>query len=423
MFAFGIILSMVIFGGLVALLGDRVGMKVGKKRLTIFGLRPKYTSMIITVLTGFFIAGLTLVILMIMSQYVRTAIFSLHSIQVQLKNTTAKVVRLNHEVEQKEAEYIALTGKYQGLQTEYQVLHDQYQVIHTNLTKAIAERTKVQLQLDEAQQQYQIASTNLATTKTELDLAQNRMNNLSAINDDLKNQIASLTLQETRLNQQIENLEGWMKTLEDQNKNIADKPVIFFVGEILVSKITEPGIATEKAFSSIVEPILKEANKVAMNRGARIPGKSDYGLRVAPRRVADICSQLGDLKSKAVLRVLIDKNSVVGEPAIVTLDLFPNQLIYKQGEKIMETIVSCDEPESKLGDKILNLFILSYNKAIENGIITDAPNLRDLISISDVVEAINQIKAIKEGQVKLAVVAADNIYRVDPFKVKFEVTE
>ena len=67
MYGFIIIVSMVIFGGLIALLGDRVGMKVGKRRLSLFGLRPKYTSMIITVLTGFFIAGLTLLILTMLS--------------------------------------------------------------------------------------------------------------------------------------------------------------------------------------------------------------------------------------------------------------------------------------------------------------------------------------------------------------------
>jgi uncharacterized protein (DUF3084 family) len=87
-----IIVVVIIFGGTLAFLGDRVGMKVGKKRLSMFGLRPKYTSMIITVLTGFFIAGLTLVTLTLISEYARVAIFELHSIQVKLH--TAINIRL-----------------------------------------------------------------------------------------------------------------------------------------------------------------------------------------------------------------------------------------------------------------------------------------------------------------------------------------
>ena len=35
---------LMLMGGLIAFLGDKIGSKVGKKRMTLFGLRPKYTS-------------------------------------------------------------------------------------------------------------------------------------------------------------------------------------------------------------------------------------------------------------------------------------------------------------------------------------------------------------------------------------------
>lgn len=90
---YGVILVLVIaiLGGLIALLGDRVGMKVGKKRLSIFGLRPKYTSMLITVVTGVLIAGTTLLLLALVSNDVRTALFRMKTLEQELAATKTEL--------------------------------------------------------------------------------------------------------------------------------------------------------------------------------------------------------------------------------------------------------------------------------------------------------------------------------------------
>ena len=292
MFGLIIIASMIIFGGLIAFLGDRVGMKVGKKRLSLFGLRPKYTSMIITVLTGFFIAGLTLLILTVLSEYARTAIFRLQAIEHELKTATSQVQQLTVEIADKA---------------------EKYNKLHQNLLVAVSQQLKVEQQLKETRTQYKTVSTNLVSTKEDLSLAQNRLGSLTKINDDLKNQITNLTLQETRLSQQIQNLEGWLQSLQDRNKNIVDKPMIFYVGEILGAKVVDTGISSDKAFEVIIEPLLKVANEVALKRGAQIPGKSDYALRVAPKKIAEISAELAKNNDKAVLRVAI--RCLEGEPA------------------------------------------------------------------------------------------------------------
>ena len=47
-----IFLVLMAMGGIIAFLGDKIGSKVGKKRMTLFGLRPKYTSIIVTIISG-----------------------------------------------------------------------------------------------------------------------------------------------------------------------------------------------------------------------------------------------------------------------------------------------------------------------------------------------------------------------------------
>lgn len=409
MIGYMIITVVIIFGGLLALLGDRVGMKVGKKRLSLFGMRPKYTSMVITVLTGFFIAGLTLIILSFVSDYVHTAIFRLKAIQDELAVTTNQVRSLTEQYNQKEEEYKSLTIKHLKL------LHD--------LETVVAERRNKEEQLMKIEEEYRSARMNLDATTKELALAQKRSQNLAKINEDLQNQIANLNLQEARLIQQIQNLEGWLKSLEDRHQTITGKPIIFYVGEILVAKVVEPAKAPDKTFEQIIEPLLNEANQIALKRGAKIPGKSDYALRISPQRIAEVNELISELKSLGVLRVVVEKNSVANEPLTVTLEVYPNQRIFAKGEIIAETSVLGSASESDLRDQLLSLLIVAINKAIEKGIITDGQNLRNVISISEIAGIINEIKAKHHNLYQVSVVAKEHIYRTDPFKVGLTLKE
>jgi uncharacterized protein (DUF3084 family) len=347
LFGLLIIVLIIIFGGMLALLGDRVGMKVGKKRLTIFGLRPKYTSMIITVLTGFFIAGLTLLVLTLLSGYVRTAIFELRNIQENLKLTTGKVKILTKQMTRKETEYAGLTLKHHQLQVQKGKIEEQLEKVRGEHQQVTHELTAKLKELDAKQ--------------AELKVKQERVNNLSQINDDLTKDIINKELEINRYTQQIENLEGdlmHLSSVNDRNQTMMTKPILFLVGEILAARVVEPGVSSDKVFENIVEPMLNSANEIAFNRGARIPGKTNYALRTTPRRVAEVCVQLTELKTKAVVRVVVEKNSVADEPVTATIQVFPNQIVFKSGEIVAETKVSGKQPESEIRDYILSLLIL-----------------------------------------------------------------
>lgn len=69
-------------------------MAVGRKRLTIFGLRPKYTSRIVTVLTGIIIVSLTMTSLLLISDSVRQSLFGLEELQATVSNLSRQVASL-----------------------------------------------------------------------------------------------------------------------------------------------------------------------------------------------------------------------------------------------------------------------------------------------------------------------------------------
>jgi DUF3084 family protein len=70
--------------GTVAYVGDRVGHQVGRRRLSLFGIRPRYTSTIVAIATGMLIALVVTLGAIFLSQEVKTAFFKLNTINQQI---------------------------------------------------------------------------------------------------------------------------------------------------------------------------------------------------------------------------------------------------------------------------------------------------------------------------------------------------
>lgn len=69
-----IFLLVAVLAGGIAMLGNQLGRKIGRRKMTVFGMRPRHTSIFITTITGSLIACLTLALAMIFSKDVRDAV-------------------------------------------------------------------------------------------------------------------------------------------------------------------------------------------------------------------------------------------------------------------------------------------------------------------------------------------------------------
>ena len=85
MYGFTLILTLAVVGGVIAYIGDRLGMNVGRKELGLFDLRPKHTSILVTIVTRVHIATGSFVVLSIASLDVRTALINMKEIQEELR--------------------------------------------------------------------------------------------------------------------------------------------------------------------------------------------------------------------------------------------------------------------------------------------------------------------------------------------------
>jgi Protein of unknown function (DUF3084) len=86
--AFLTILGIVVVAGIIAYIGDRVGHLVGRRRMTLFGLRPRYTSTLFAVGFGMLISLLAIGVLLLVSQDARQALFSIAKLNEQIATLT-----------------------------------------------------------------------------------------------------------------------------------------------------------------------------------------------------------------------------------------------------------------------------------------------------------------------------------------------
>jgi hypothetical protein len=80
----GTVLLIMVVAGAIAYVGDRVGHQVGRRRLTLFGIRPRYTSTIVAIGTGMLIALSVTVVALLASREVRNAFFRMNQITTRI---------------------------------------------------------------------------------------------------------------------------------------------------------------------------------------------------------------------------------------------------------------------------------------------------------------------------------------------------
>ena len=88
-----LIVSLLLLGGILSTLGDRLGSRLGKARLTIFNLRPRRTAVLITILTGSLISALSLGLMLLVSRQLRVGLFELNNLQEKIKDAEKELIK------------------------------------------------------------------------------------------------------------------------------------------------------------------------------------------------------------------------------------------------------------------------------------------------------------------------------------------
>jgi uncharacterized protein (DUF3084 family) len=230
--AYILVLAIVVLGGLIAAVGDRIGSRIGKKRMRLFNLRPKQTATLMTIVTGTLIAGSTLIVLFASSKSLRQGVFELDrllnerraaikNLESQVRKTTEQKNQVEKALKTAKSEQVAVQKRLEVLNKNYQASRQRLRLVSGQLEKFRKEVTnlnnerliltnqKIQLtsQRDQLSQQKSILSSQINQLQTTVQV---RDKELATRNQQLTNQQKLLTARQARLQQ----LETQQKTLQ-----------------------------------------------------------------------------------------------------------------------------------------------------------------------------------------------------------------
>jgi uncharacterized protein (DUF3084 family) len=209
--AYVLILAVLVLGGLLATLGDRLGTKVGKARLSLFGLRPRQTATVVTIGTGLMIAASTLSILFATSKSLRVGVFQLDEKLKELREAQKELVAVVTEKQQVEVELNQAREQQVVAQQQLNTIDQSLQGAIQKQALTEAELNQTQQELNQTQTQFSQVQTDFQRAKTELSViegkferAQTQLGNVSQQAQKLRDDIGVLQLERRDLIEQGE---------------------------------------------------------------------------------------------------------------------------------------------------------------------------------------------------------------------------
>ncbi|WP_413200940.1 DUF3084 domain-containing protein [Nostoc piscinale] len=188
-----LIAAILILGGVIATVGDRIGTRVGKARLSLFKLRPKNTAVVVTIFTGGLISATTLGILFAADEGLRKGVFELEDIQKdlrnkreQLKTAEAQKSQVETELSQARKEQTQAQQDLQRINKSLQAANAKQRETQAKLNQTLSRQAKIQGQLQSTQGRLNKVATQYQQARSELENVYNQRKALQVAVGQLK---------------------------------------------------------------------------------------------------------------------------------------------------------------------------------------------------------------------------------------------
>lgn len=453
------VLALVLVSGFVAYFGDILGRRMGKRRLSLFGLRPKYTAIVVTTITGMLIAILTLTTILIINRPLAKAVLS-----------GERMIKENEDLQSKNK---SLRVESAGLRKTSNILHAELQVSTEKQKKALQQLRKARAARDEAERKISQLSKKIADNLEELaELISSRKaseEQLAALEKrlaadqeemvrtrkDLEEKQNDLNLAEMQLSQVQKDIQEQSKKIAEQAEQIDDQQrwladakkyiqsyTSMREGKIRLrqgEEITRGVIASGGSYISIratLVSLLEEASVVAKSRGS-VDGSNRRAVRlvtVDPKgSVVEIDDEQESLNqwTQSILRrnqegvlvqVMASGNTIAGEQAVVDFRIYRNKLAFKQGDMIAigKNAIDGSLSEGRILDQIVGFLQNDVHQAASRAGIVPVANEEPQIRGEQLDELLFLMHKVKQQDctVDVRAVAERDIYSAGPLDLR-----
>lgn len=376
-----LILIMAIVGGFIAFLADRMGGKIGKRKMTIFGLRPKYTSILLTVISGTLIAVLTVAVMAIASDSARTALFGMEKLEREL-------AQLNEEKQQAAS---ALTEAKKKVEDQ----NKEIDLLDAKIEESTKENDAMEANLAQVNEKYRSAQS----------------------------EVASLTEARDKLTGEIADLEKTTESLRKGIMNIREGQVFYRAGEVVFAGIMRGGLGHEENITQL-NWLLQNANENALQRLGVDTEKQDKPMQavwISKETLDEALKALDTAKGNLFLRIRTVANIIVGEPVVCEIEVHENQFIFPDGTLILSEDYDLRGTQSNTEGVILSFLTKINHRAVEAGVLPDP--LTGKVGNMEATTMIEASKAMRatDGVFTLRAYARGDITTAGPVRVRLEV--
>ncbi len=370
MYSLILVFILIILSGLIAFVGDWIGLKIGKKRVTIFGLRPHYTAIFITIISGMLIAIISVTILAISSNDVRTALFGMDQLKEKLSNLSRQVELSNTQLSSTKEELKKKTTELQEMEEKYQALSEDIK----NKTSQLEELSKIREGLIE---------------------------------------------EKDKLDKEVEELDATIKALYSGIAWIREGEVIFESDEQIALAIIQGQRPVEEIKEELIR-FLNEASNRVLTMGAKIDERTNQVLIISQEEFENITQKIYNSDKEMIVRLLSSINVIKGEPVVAYFNLLENKLLFKLDEEIISEEIESSEVYSEVEKQLFSLLRKINIIAVQEGIITDPKT--SFVGTVSAINLYNTVRTIVESgkMMKVTAISIYDTWTTGPLRVRME---
>ena len=415
--------ALLVMAGLIAFIGDRVGMRVGRRRLTLFGLRPRHTSMLITVLTGVLIAAVSLGMLMAASNEVRLALFRIDEIHAVLAENRRQLEALQQEVDRRQRALAEATAARDAAVAQRDAAVQERARAEAELQKAQTQLAQVQKELERARQELAQTQQRLEKTRQDLAFQVARVQQLQELGETLAGRVQELEQQVASLRSTEQELSDAIIALWNTAERLHYGSLVYRHGEIVLSEVITSDGTAEGARQRLLAFLrrVEAAASARMGADQREGGSQQSIVRLRPEEFDESVATLAAGKGTWVVRARADGNTLAGEAVVIQLELIPRGLAYQAGQVVAEAVV--DPTRERVEDQILALLGRTNELAIAYGGMVTGPDgtVGKLVSADEFARAVEQVRQLGRPARVVARAAHDTYNTEGPLSIRLEV--
>lgn len=359
-----LILALLLLGGVLAVMGDRLGTRIGKARLSFLRMRPRRTAVVFTAITGSLISALSFAVLITINDRWRRGLFelgrieeslwatredlgktqkTLESIQDALVTSREALVDAERSRNQAEAEVQGLTERTDMLQIQTRELQQTVNVLDGQRQQLLNEQDRLAKAVDQRDQ--------------ELGALQEKINTQVNALDTLRRSITALRRGDVAI--------------------ASNEP-------LAMAKVTLPRPSEAQV---AINSLLNRANQLAYER--LLPGQQPTRqlIYIPTSEVERIARDL-QTGHAWIVTIRSANNVLLGENSLLAFaDVRPSRQILEAGQILASTVVEEDERSPEAVDQRISLLLATARNqasrlgALNTQIVLDDEALTTLVRI------------------------------------------